>query len=52
MVDKVERTRLCPNFLGFSLQIIIPPLLHTHLSPLAEVGDSTDQAAHYHILGL
>jgi hypothetical protein len=38
------------SFFGFPLLIINPPLLHTHLSPLPEVYDSLDQAAHYHIL--
>jgi hypothetical protein len=30
---------------------IIPPLLHSHLSPPCEVCDGSDQAAHYHSLG-
>jgi hypothetical protein len=30
---------------------IIPPLLHTHLSPSHEACDSSDQVAHYHTLG-
>jgi hypothetical protein len=30
---------------------IIPPLLHTHLSPPHAVCDSSDQTAHYHALG-
>jgi hypothetical protein len=38
--------------LVFPLLTIIPSLLHTHLSPLPEVCDSHDQAAHYHIHGL
>jgi hypothetical protein len=37
--------------LRFSPVSIIPPLLHTHLSPPHEVCDSSDQAAHYHALG-
>jgi hypothetical protein len=36
---------------GFSPVNIIPPLLHTHLSPPHEVCDSPDQASHYHTLG-
>jgi hypothetical protein len=35
---------------GFPPLIIIPPLLHTHLSPPHEVCDSPDQAEHYHTL--
>jgi hypothetical protein len=35
------------TFFGFPLPIIIPPLLHTHLSLPPEVCDSPDQAAHY-----
>jgi hypothetical protein len=31
--------------------ITVLPLLHTHLSPLHEVCDSPDQAAHYHTVG-
>jgi hypothetical protein len=31
--------------------IVIPLLLHTHLSPPHEVCDSSDQAEHYHTLG-
>jgi hypothetical protein len=30
---------------------IIPPLLHTHLSPPHELCNSPDQAAHYHTAG-
>jgi hypothetical protein len=37
---------------GFPLLLIIPPLLHNHLSPPPEVCDGPDQAAHYHIRGL
>jgi hypothetical protein len=40
------------SFFGLPPLILIPPLLHTHLSPPPEVCDSPDQAAHYHILGL
>jgi hypothetical protein len=35
---------------SFPLLIIIPSLLHTHLSLTLEVCDSHDQLAHYHIL--
>jgi hypothetical protein len=38
-------------FLQVSPVSIIPPSLHTHLSPPLEVCDSTDQTAHYHALG-
>jgi hypothetical protein len=38
-----------PCFFGFPLLIIIPPLLHSHLSE-PDVCHSTDQAAHYHVL--
>jgi hypothetical protein len=37
--------------LRFSPVIIIPPLLHCHLSPPHEVRDSPDQAALNHTLG-
>jgi hypothetical protein len=40
------------SFFLFSLLIIIPPLLHTPLSPPPEMWDIPEQAAHYHILGL
>jgi hypothetical protein len=40
-----------PSSSVFPLLIIIPPLLHTHLSPPHEVCDSPDQEAHYHTLG-
>jgi hypothetical protein len=32
--------------------IIVPPLLHIHLSPPLEVDDNSDQTAHYETLGL
>jgi hypothetical protein len=35
----------------FPCQYIIPPLLHTYLSPPREVCSSPDQATHYHTLG-
>jgi hypothetical protein len=41
---------LSPSSFGFFLLIIIPRLLHTHLSPPLEVCASLDQAAHYHVL--
>jgi hypothetical protein len=31
---------------------IIPPLHHTHLSPLREMGDSPDQAANDYAVGI
>jgi hypothetical protein len=37
--------------LRFSPATIIPPWLHSHLSPPHEVCDSSDLAAHYHHLG-
>jgi hypothetical protein len=45
-------TGFSPSFYNFPPLIIIPPLLHTHLSPLFEACDSPDQAAQHHILGL
>jgi hypothetical protein len=39
------------EFFSFPPLIIIPPLLHTHLSPPHAVCDSPDQATHYHTLG-
>jgi hypothetical protein len=35
---------------GFPLLIIAASFTHTHLTPLSDVWDSPDQAAHYHIL--
>jgi hypothetical protein len=43
---------LSPGSIGFSVLIIILPLLHTDLSPRPEVCDSPDQAAHSHNLSL
>jgi hypothetical protein len=40
------------SFFAFPLLIIIPPLLHTYLLLPPKMGNSTDQAAHYHILSL
>jgi hypothetical protein len=51
MVDEVVLQEVFLRVLQFFLLIIIPPLLRTHLSPSHEVGDSPDQAAHYHTLG-
>jgi hypothetical protein len=39
------------EFFGFTLLIIIPPQLHTYLSPPHEVCNTTDQAAQYHTFG-
>jgi len=36
----------------FPLLIIIPPLLHTHLSPPSALRSNPDQTAHYHIFRL
>jgi hypothetical protein len=47
----VARSMLFFEFLSFLLKTIIPPLLHTHLSPPQEECDSPDQATHYHTLG-
>jgi hypothetical protein len=41
---------LLPSFFSVSLLIMIPSLLHTHLSPPAEVCDSPEQAAQYHFI--
>jgi hypothetical protein len=41
-----------PSFFRFPVRIIVPPLLHTGLSPPSNVCDSPDQAAEYHSLGL
>ena len=38
--------------LRFPLLIIIPPILHTHLSPPSALRASPDQTAHYHIFCL
>jgi hypothetical protein len=46
--EALEQVPQC--LLGFSLLIIIPPSLHTHISPSSEVSNTPDQAAHYHIL--
>lgn len=41
-----------PSFFGFLILIIIPPLLHIHLSLLHNLCFSPDHAAHYNILSL
>jgi hypothetical protein len=41
-----------PSFYGFTSLIIIPSLPSTHVSPLCEMCDNADQAAHDHILSL
>jgi hypothetical protein len=51
VVDKVALGHFFIRFLRFSPVSIIPPLLHTHLSPPHVVCDSCDQAPHYHTLG-
>jgi hypothetical protein len=50
VVDKVALGRFSPST-SVSPANIIPPLLHSHLSPPHEVCDCSDQAAHYHNLG-
>lgn len=45
-------TGFAPSLFGFPLLIIIPRLLHTHLSPLPQACNSSGQAAHYHIFRL
>lgn len=37
-----------PSYFVFPILIIIPPLLHTHLSPPPEFCDSRDQTAAQH----
>jgi hypothetical protein len=51
-MDKMVLEQAYSNFFGFTLFIIIPPLFHTHKSPLTEVYDSSDKTAQYHILGV
>jgi hypothetical protein len=46
----VAEVVLSPRVFSFPMLIVIPPLLYTHLSPLPQVRDSTDQAAHDLIL--
>jgi hypothetical protein len=49
-VDKVRLGQVSLEVLLFS-PLIIPTLLHTHLSPPHAVCDSPDQATHYQALG-
>jgi hypothetical protein len=51
VMDKVALRQVFLQVLWFNTVNIIPPLLHTHLSPPYEVCNSPDQAAHYHTLG-
>jgi hypothetical protein len=51
VMDKVELGQVFLRVFRFSPVSVIPPLLHTHLSPPREVCDSPDQAARYHTLG-
>jgi hypothetical protein len=41
-----------PSSFGFTLLILIPPLLRAHLSPLPELCNNPEQAAPYHILSV
>jgi hypothetical protein len=50
-VNEVEPDKV-PDLFGFPLLIIIPLLLHTHLSSPHAVSDIADQAARYHPLGI
>jgi hypothetical protein len=50
VVDKVELAQVFLRVLRFSPVSIIPPLLHTHLSPPHEVCQSPDQAEYCHTL--
>jgi hypothetical protein len=52
LVGKMALEQFLYELLWFSLLIIIPPLLHTRVSLPHEVCDKSDQAAHYHILGV
>jgi hypothetical protein len=51
VLDEVALQQVFLRVLLFPPLIIIPPLLHTHLSPPHEVCDSPVQAANYHTLG-
>lgn len=51
MVHEVALEQVFSRFFDFPLQIIIPPLLHSHLSPPHEVDVSPEQAACYYTLG-
>jgi hypothetical protein len=46
----VRIDRVSSSFFVFPLLIIIPPFLHTHLSPSIKLCDSNEQAARYQIL--
>jgi hypothetical protein len=51
MLNEVALEQVSLRVLQFPPLIIIPPLLHTHLSPPHAVCDSPDQAAYHHTLG-
>jgi hypothetical protein len=52
MMEEVAMDTFFPqSFFCFPLVIIIPPLFHTHPSPLPELCDSPDHAGQYHIFG-
>jgi hypothetical protein len=42
-------SRYSSKFLKFLLLILMPPLLHSHLSLSPELGHGSDQAAHYYV---
>jgi hypothetical protein len=50
-VNEVALKQVFLRVLQFFLLIIIPPLLHTLLSPPREVCYSSDEAAHYRTPG-
>jgi hypothetical protein len=50
VISTDERSNFSPSFIYFPLLIIIPPLLHTQISPPLEMCNSLDHATHYHIL--
>jgi hypothetical protein len=52
VVDKVSLGQVFHRAVRFSPASIIPPFLRIHLSPPHEVCNNSDQAAHYHHLGL
>jgi hypothetical protein len=52
LVDEMALKQDLSDFLRFFLLINIPPLPYNHLPPTTEVFDTSDQAAHYHILAL
>jgi hypothetical protein len=51
MIFEVALGQVFLQLLGFPLLIIIPPWLHTQLSPHHKMYDNPDQAAHYHTVG-